>query len=118
MDKKKYTCIIVEDEKDYQEILIHYLNKTGSFEILGVYPDTVAATLAIERKKPEVIFLDINISGLEGPEFVELLDHQPKIIIVSGHSEDFMKAHYEVPYRAYIQKPVDAEKLRKAIEKL
>lgn len=117
-DPRKYTCIIVEDEHHHQELLSFYIKKLGNIEVLGMYADTVSAALQIERKKPDFIFLDINISGLEGPEFIELLEHQPKVIIVSAHSEDFMTNHYSIPYAAYIQKPIDEIKLREAVRQL
>lgn len=112
------TCIIVEDEIHHQELLAFYLKKVGQIKVLGVYSDTVNAALNIEKLKPDFIFLDINISGLEGPEFIDLLEHQPKIIMVSAHSEDFMKNHYQIPYQAYVQKPIDEIKLTQAIQKL
>jgi CheY-like chemotaxis protein len=110
------TCIIVEDEIHHQDLLSFYLKKTGGVQVLGMYTDTVNAAIQIEKQKPDFIFLDINISGLEGPEFIDLLEHRPKIIIVSAHSEDFMAAHYsEIPYAAFVQKPIDLIKLQEAL---
>lgn len=111
------TCIIIEDEKEFIDLLSHYLKKIPGIEIVGAYGDTVTATIQIERMKPDIVFLDINISGLEGPEFVELLDHQPKIIVISGHVEGFMKHYPEVKYVDFIQKPPTLEKLSAAIDK-
>ncbi|MEQ9304765.1 MAG: response regulator [Marinoscillum sp.] len=115
---KPLRCIIVEDEVHHQELLLFYLKKIGTIEVVGVYEDTVNATVQIEKKKPDFIFLDINISGLEGPEFMDLLEHQPKVIMISAHSEEFMNIHYQVPYVAYIQKPISLEKLRLALTRL
>lgn len=119
MDKKKLTCIIVEDEIAYQKIMAFFINQIDRLEIIGAYTNTVQASLQIEKKKPDIIFLDINISGLEGPEFIGLLEYKPKVIVVSGHSEEFMKVHYEnIPYEAYIQKPVTPENLKAALMNL
>lgn len=115
---KILTCIVVEDEVHHQELMNFYLKKMGNVEVLGFYTDTVNAALHIEKKKPDLVFLDINISGLEGPEFIELLEYQPKVVIVSAHSQDFMDRHYHIPYHAYIQKPLDALKLRDALTKI
>ncbi|WP_421872428.1 LytR/AlgR family response regulator transcription factor [Marinoscillum sp.] len=112
---KSYSCIIVEDEVHHQELLSFYLKKLGNIRLLGMYADTVNASIQIEKKKPDLIFLDINISGLEGPEFIELLEYQPKIIMISAHSEEFMNNHYQIPYLAYVQKPISLDKLQDAI---
>jgi len=114
-----FKSIIIEDEKEYIDILKFYLKKIEGIEILSEYGDTVNAALEIERQKPDLIFLDINISGLDGPEFIDLLIHRPKIIIVSSHPESIMKSDYpDVAYDGYIQKPVDLEKLEAVIQKL
>lgn len=117
-NKKSYRCIVVEDEVHHQELISFYLKKLGNVEILGMYADTVNASIQIEKQKPEIVFLDINISGLEGPEFIELLEYQPKIIMITAHSEEFMNNHYDIPYVAYVQKPISLHKLEHALQLL
>lgn len=110
-------CIIIEDKKEFVEILCFQLNKINGINVVGVFGDTVQAAIQIEKKKPELVFLDINISGLEGPEFVDLLSYKPKIIVISAHSESFMKHYPEVSYIDFIQKPPTIEKIRAAVKK-
>lgn len=114
MSLKPLTCIIVEDELAYQHVLIHLLKKMEGIEVLDVCADTVSAARSIEKKKPDVVLLDINISGLDGPEFMELLEHQPRVIIISGYDESYMRANYSLPYDAYVRKPATAEQLAQA----
>lgn len=115
---KSYRCIVVEDEVHHQELLSFYLKKIGNIQIVGMYADTVNASIQIEKQKPDLIFLDINISGLEGPEFIELLEYQPQVVMTSAHSEEFMNNHYDIPYIAYIQKPISLHKLQDALTQL
>lgn len=69
------------------------------------------------RVKPEIIFLDINIHGLEGPEMLHLIDYQPETIVISSHPPDIMN-DYNIEYTAFIQKPLkSSEQLHEAIEK-
>lgn len=110
-------CVIIEDEREFVEILTFHLNQIQEINIIGDYGDTVQAAIQIEKNKPELIFLDINISGLDGPEFVDLLSYEPKIIVVSAHSESFMKHYPEVTYADFIQKPPTLEKIKAALEK-
>ena len=118
MEKGKLTCIIIEDEPAYQQILNFFLDKLGGLEVLGAFTDTDAASTEIEEKKPDIIFLDISISGLEGPEFIKQLAYKPKVVIVSGHSEEFINTHYDIEYQSYIQKPVDLDKLGVALSRI
>lgn len=108
--------IIVEDDPDFAFLLKKYLEKIPDLEHLGTYGGTTDAVRNIERHKPDMVFLDINISGLEGPEFMELMDHQPKIIVVSGHIEEIMEK-YEMEYVDFVQKPPTVERLKEAVEK-
>ncbi len=114
--EKSATCIIVEDDPGFQRILEKQLERLGNIEILGVYGDSVNAAVQIERLKPDLLFLDIMISGLEGPDFLDMLTHQPAVIIISAHDEDVMN-EYDVEYSAYLRKPVSISELEQAINK-
>jgi two-component SAPR family response regulator len=108
--------IIVEDNEEFAFLLQKYLEKIPDLQHLGTYGGTTDAVMNIERQKPDLLFLDINISGLQGPEFMDLLDYTPKVIVVSGHSEDIMN-NYDIDYVDFIQKPPTIDRLKEAIEK-
>ncbi len=112
--KDKYTCIIVEDDADFADMLQQYIKRLGNLEVLEIHGDTTKAALDIEKLKPDIIFLDINISGLAGPEFMELVEHQPQIIIVSGHPPSVME-QYDIEIDAYLQKPFSRDDLVQAV---
>ncbi len=117
MDKSKYTCLIVEDDPSFVEILKIVVKKVAEVELLGSSDNTLDAAKRIDRDKPDILLLDINISGLEGPEVLELSDHKPKTIVISSHPEEVME-NYEVDYVAFIQKPLkNSEQLVNAIHK-
>lgn len=109
-----YQAIIVEDEPMFVDLLKLYLAEIPGLHVAGTYGDTVGATLAIEKLKPDLLFLDINISGLEGPEFASLLEHKPQIIVISSHPESVMK-DYELEIDAFLRKPITKEQLKRAV---
>ena len=108
--------IIVEDDPDFAFLMQRYLDKIPNISHVGTFGGTTEAVLNIERQKPDIVFLDINISGLEGPEFMELIDHKPKIVVVSGHIEEIMK-NYSIDYVDFVQKPPTVERLEEAVDK-
>ena len=108
--------IIVEDDPDFAFLLQRYLDKIPDINHIGTYGGTTDAVMNIEKHKPDMVFLDINISGLDGPDFMELMDHQPKIIVVSGHVEEIMEK-YEIEYVDFVQKPPTVERLQEAVDK-
>ena len=111
------TCIIIEDEPEFVDILNFYLKKIPEVRVLSNHANTDDAAQAIELNKPNFVFLDMNISGEGGPDFIQKLAYQPKVIIVSGHSESFMEYYPEVSYVDFLQKPPTLDKLKQAIER-
>lgn len=114
---KPFTCIIIEDEPEFVDILNFYLKKIPEVTVISDHRNAKEAAKAIEEHKPDFILLDVNIAGNEGPGFIKKLQHQPKVVIVSGHSETFMKYHPKVSYVDFLQKPPTLEKLKVAIDK-
>ena len=108
--------IIVEDEAEFALLLRKYLEKIPDTKHLGTFGGTTDAVLNIERLRPDVLFLDINISGLEGPEFIDLLEYQPRVIVVSGHAEEVMQ-NYDIEFVDFIQKPPTLDRLKEALAK-
>lgn len=108
--------MIVEDDPDFQVLLTRSLDKLDIVLNIGIYGDSVKASIQIEKQKPDLVLLDINISGLDGPDFLKELEHQPKVIIISGYTEDIMD-DFDIPYAAFIQKPFSLGQLKDNIEK-
>lgn len=102
---KKHTLMIVEDDPAFRSILERAVKKIPQLELVGSYSDTVAFATNIERKKPDILLLDISITGLDGPEVLEMSAHQPIIIVISIHPESRM-SEYKVVYDYYLQKPI------------
>jgi len=92
-------------------------SKVQGLEFLGTCDNTLDAAKRIDLDKPDILLLDINISGLEGPEILEIADHKPKTIVISGHPEEVME-NYDVDYVEFIQKPLkDSEQLINAMNR-
>jgi len=104
LSKNKITYLIIEDDPAFVEILKLVSSKVSEAHLIGTCDNTLDAAKRIDIDKPDILLLDINISGLEGPEILELADHKPKTIVISSHPEEVME-NYEVDYVQYIQKP-------------
>ncbi|MEP5613101.1 MAG: response regulator [Cyclobacteriaceae bacterium] len=111
----KHSCLIIEDDKAFSEILESIVAKVPEVEMIGISDNTVDAAKRLELDKPDILLLDVNISGLEGPEILEVTDHQPKTIVITSHGEEVME-NYDIEYVAFIQKPLrSADQLVNAI---
>ncbi|MFT5642078.1 MAG: two-component system LytT family response regulator [Cyclobacteriaceae bacterium] len=114
--KKILKCIIVEDDPMAAGLLEQYIESADGLHHIGTHPDSLMASLNIQRQKPDVVFLDINISGLDGPEMISLLDHKPQIIITSGIDKNSF-VDYDIDIIDFLSKPITLKSFHKAVEK-
>ena len=111
----KVTCLIIEDDQAFSDILETIIAKVPEVDVIGVCDNTVDAAKKLELEKPDILLLDVNISGLEGPEILEVTEHKPKTIVITSHDQDVME-NYEIDYVEFIQKPLkSADQLMTAI---
>ena len=114
MNKK---CFLVDDEILAIKELETMLKAFPELEIIGSSDRASKAVDLINSLKPDLIFLDINMPGMNGFELLEKLDEAPDVIFVTAYDEFAIQA-FEVNALDYILKPVNPERLKDAINKV
>lgn len=114
---KTFKTILIEDERLAREELKSLLKDYLEIEIIDEAKNGEEGIEKIKEHKPDLIFLDINMPGLNGFEMIKQLEEIPRVIFVTAYDEYAIKA-FEVNALDYILKPVDPERLREAIQKL
>jgi two-component system LytT family response regulator len=114
MNKK---CFLVDDEILAIKELETMLKAFPELEIIGSSDRATKAVEQINSLKPDLIFLDINMPGMNGFELLENLEDAPEVIFVTAYDEYAIQA-FEVNALDYILKPVNPERLRDAINKV
>lgn len=122
MNKKAYIypmrVIIVDDENTSSEVLERLIKHyTPSLEIIAICNKPTEAIDCILQKKPDLVFLDIEMPGMTG--FDLLQKTQPNffnIIFTTAHSQYGIKA---IQFSAldYLLKPIDVDELVKAVHR-
>lgn len=110
-------ALIVDDERLARKELISLLGDFKNIEILGEAANADEALEMIEQKKPDVIFLDIQMPGKTGFELLESLDKAPKVVFTTAYDEYALKA-FEFNALDYLLKPIHQERLKECISKL
>ena len=109
--------IIVDDERLARKEL-HALLKEHSFiDVIEECANAFEAKIAIEKLKPDLVFLDIQMPEKTGFDLLQELEFTPHIIFVTAYDEYAIKA-FEVNAFDYILKPVDPERLAKTLGKI
>jgi two-component system, LytTR family, response regulator len=109
-------AFVVDDEPLALRRLVRLLVKTGRVEIAGDASDPEAAIDAIERVRPDILFLDIQMPRLTGFEMLERLTADPIVIFTTAYDEFALRA-FEVNSVDYLLKPIDPERLDQALDK-
>lgn len=109
--------VLVDDESLARQGLRHLLAAHSDIAIVGEAASAAAAAALIQREKPAAVFLDIHMPRAGGFELLAGLEHPPKVIFVTAHSEHAVRA-FEVDAVDYLLKPVHPHRLADALRRL
>ncbi len=114
----KYRTLIADDEQPARDRLTKLLAEhADKIELIGEAQNGLECREMIDRLKPDLVFLDIQMPGLTGFEVLQQTIHLPVVIFCTAYDEFALQA-FETNSIDYIVKPVKAERIAKSIEKL
>jgi len=108
--------LIVDDESPARERLKRLLSGIEGVELIGEAEGGVQAVEMIEREKPDLVLLDIQMPGLDGFGVIEALADPPPVIFVTAYDEYAIRA-FEVNALDYLLKPFSRERLERAMRR-
>jgi two-component system, LytTR family, response regulator len=108
---------LVDDEMLALKRLTRLLNATGRVEIAGSTTDPEAAVDLLEKQQVDALFLDIQMPGLNGFELLARLRSQPAVVFTTAFDRYALQA-FEVNSIDYLLKPIEAQKLDRALSRL
>ena len=114
----KYKTIIVDDERLARREMRSLLADFGEvIAVAGEAENLADAAELIEREKPQLVFLDIQLAGENGFDLLKMTEADFKLIFVTAFDAYAIRA-FEVNALDYLLKPVNPERLAKAISRL
>lgn len=107
---------IVDDEPLAREGLRLHLEAAGGVQVVGEYGDGPTAVAALLQQPPDVLFLDIQMPGMDGFELLEALgpERMPLVVFVTAFGHHAVHA-FEVHALDYLLKPVAQRRLAEAL---
>jgi two-component system LytT family response regulator len=114
----KIRTLIVDDEPLAREGVALALEPERDVEVVGNCEDGLSAVRAIGDLKPDLVFLDVKMPGLDGFGVIGEIgaDKMPPVIFLTAYEEHALRA-FRVNAVDYLLKPIDAEDLRKSMER-
>ena len=110
-------AILIDDEPLARSIVREYLQAFPQIAVEEECMDGFEGIKAIQRLKPDLVFLDIQMPKINGFEMLELVEELPKVIFTTAFDEYAMKA-FEINAVDYLLKPFSKERFDKAIQKV
>lgn len=111
-------AIIVDDERLARNELKRLLENFPHIEVIAEASNTDEASALLETLQPDVLFLDIQMPGKTGFEWLESWDgFLPEVIFTTAFDEYALKA-FEVNALDYVLKPIELARLSESIQKL
>lgn len=106
-------CIIIEDEEPAQQLLTKYIAQTPGMECIEIY-DSIVGIAPKTLSDSDLIFLDIQLPGANGIEFLKNLEVKPIIIITTAY-RDYAVDAFEEAVDDYLLKPFSYQRFLKAM---
>ena len=98
-------CITIDDEPLALRQIADYVKKTPFLELAGEFESALDALDVIKNSRVDLMFVDVNMPGLNGMDFVKNLENPPMVVFVTAHSEYAVEG-FRVNALDYLLKPI------------
>ena len=113
----KIRTLVVDDEPMARERVLSLLQQEDDVEVVGECSDGTQALAAIQHQTPDLVFLDVQMPGLNGFGVIEAIgaEKMPTVIFVTAYDEYALKA-FEVHALDYLLKPFGRDRFRETLK--
>ncbi len=110
-------CIIVEDEPLAAERIRSYVQRLPYLRLVAGFDNGMDALVYVKSYPVDLIFLDINMDGFSGIEFLEAAQTSTHVIITTAYDEYALKG-FELRVTDYLLKPFTLQRFIQAVERV
>ncbi len=110
-------AVLVDDEPLSRQALRQALARHGDVLILGECRDGDEALARLSQWKPDLLFLDVHMPGLDGFQLLEALADPPLVVFTTAYDQHALRA-FEAQALDYLLKPLDQDRVDQALAKV
>jgi two-component system LytT family response regulator len=111
-------ALIVDDEPPARALIATLLRQESDVEVVGECENGRSAVAAIARLAPDLVFLDVQMPGLDGFDVLAELpvNRWPMIVFVTAYDQHAVRA-FEIHALDYLLKPFEYDRLRRSVQR-
>ena len=115
----RVTVVIVDDEELARRGITARLQRFEGWQVVGEFADGVSAVDGIRRLKPDVVFLDIQMPGMDGFDVIRKLstENPPAVVFLTAYDRHAVRA-FDVQAIDYLLKPIDDERFEQTLARV
>jgi len=107
--------VVVDDEKLARDRLVGFLAGLDDVSLLGQAADGVEALRLIEEERPDLVFLDVQMPGMDGFEVLKALREPPPHVVFSTAYDEYAIRAFKVGAVDYLLKPFGRRRVEEAV---
>lgn len=109
-------CIVVDDDEMSRKVVVHFIEKTNFLQLTKEFDNAIDATHYLDEEHVDIIFLDVQMPEMTGMEFINTLEKDIEIILITSEQKYAVEA-FEKKVTDYLVKPIEYARFLQAAQK-
>jgi len=109
-------CIVVDDDEMSRKVVVHFIEKTNFLQLTKEFDNAIDATHYLDEEHVDIIFLDVQMPEMTGMEFINALEKDIEIILITSEQKYAVEA-FEKKVTDYLVKPIEYSRFIQAAQK-
>ena len=109
-------CIVVDDDEMSRKVVVHFIEKTNFLQLTQEFDNAIDATQYLDEEHVDIIFLDIQMPKMSGMDFINALEKDIDIILITSEEKYAVEA-FEKMVTDYLVKPIEYARFLQAAKK-
>ncbi|HEY0666814.1 MAG TPA: response regulator transcription factor [Sphingobacteriaceae bacterium] len=110
-------CLVVDDEPLALDILIDYIRKVPSLELVKATTNPIEALTIVQQDNIDLVFLDVQMPELTGIQFLKIINGRCQVILTTAYPQYALEG-YDLDVVDYLLKPIAFDRFYKAVHKV